>query len=186
MTTTIRMAALTALTWMALVAGAKAGMTYDIVNYPTLQNGYTVVGTITTDGNFGKLTSSSDITDWSITITGPVLTQPLILNPADSNAGGNTFEASSSAITVTGFDGITIATSDPQHVSFIQWTTGLNYWAQFMGGTLWKTPPSTDPFTVATFIPEPSSAVTAVIGVGTVIACGLVRNRRASRRRSAT
>jgi hypothetical protein len=58
-------------------ASAFSGtITYDIVNYPTLQNGYTVDGTITTDGNMGSLTAF-DIISWSISIDGGVWPSPV-------------------------------------------------------------------------------------------------------------
>ena len=49
----------------ALQAGA---VVYNIVNYPGLENGWTVSGTITTDGTIGTL-SASDITAWSWSLT---------------------------------------------------------------------------------------------------------------------
>jgi hypothetical protein len=60
-------------------------ITYDIVNYPSLQNGYTIQGTITTDGTMGTLTKS-DITGWSIQITNGAGTPqwPSPLTPSDS------------------------------------------------------------------------------------------------------
>ncbi len=56
---------------LASVSSAWAGtLTYDIVNYPSLQNGYTIEGAITTDGKLGVV-SPSDITGWSIGLSGP-------------------------------------------------------------------------------------------------------------------
>jgi PEP-CTERM motif len=46
-------------------------ITYNIQNYAALQDGYTLSGTITTDGTIGTLTSA-DITAFSISVTGPV------------------------------------------------------------------------------------------------------------------
>jgi hypothetical protein len=43
---------------------------YNIANYANYQNGYTLSGTITTDGTIGTLTSA-DITAWSWSMTGP-------------------------------------------------------------------------------------------------------------------
>ena len=52
-------------------ATAKAGsIVYNIQNYAGLQDGYTVSGTITTDGTIGALTSAN-ITAWSFSVTGP-------------------------------------------------------------------------------------------------------------------
>jgi hypothetical protein len=50
-------------------SNAWAGpITYDWVDYPPLENGYTVSGTITTDGNTGTL-AASDITSWTLQIS---------------------------------------------------------------------------------------------------------------------
>ena len=39
-------------------------ITYNVVNYPALQNGYTVSGTITTNGAIGTALPSTDIMSW--------------------------------------------------------------------------------------------------------------------------
>lgn len=52
-------------------AAIEAGsIVYNIQNYADLQNGYTLSGTITTDGTIGTLTSDN-ITAWSVSVTGP-------------------------------------------------------------------------------------------------------------------
>jgi len=43
---------------------------YQIQIYADLQNGYTLSGTITTDGTIGTLTSA-DVTAWSFSVSGP-------------------------------------------------------------------------------------------------------------------
>src|SRR5271157_3999787 len=66
LTTTLR--AMTLFTLLTLPQAVLAGsMTYDIVNYPDLQNGWTLSGTITTDGTIGTI-QASDITSWTWTI----------------------------------------------------------------------------------------------------------------------
>jgi hypothetical protein len=59
-----------ALLLFALTNYAKAGMIYDIQTYNGLQNGFSLSGTITTDGKIGAL-SASDFLSYSITISGP-------------------------------------------------------------------------------------------------------------------
>ena len=54
---------------LSLPTLARGELTYDLVNYPDDQGGYTIWGTITTDGRLGTLTST-DIIAWSATITG--------------------------------------------------------------------------------------------------------------------
>ena len=51
----------------AVLAGST---TYNIVNHPDYQDGWTLSGTITTDGTIGLL-QSSDITSWTWTVTKP-------------------------------------------------------------------------------------------------------------------
>jgi len=57
-----------ALLAVCLPQASRASMIYDIVDYPGLENGWTLSGTITTDGTIGTL-SASDITAWSWTLT---------------------------------------------------------------------------------------------------------------------
>jgi len=57
--------------FLMTVCGAsalQAEVVYNIVDYPSLENGWTVSGTITTDGTIGTLTAR-DITAWSFTLT---------------------------------------------------------------------------------------------------------------------
>ena len=65
--TTLR--AMTLFTLLTLPQAVLAGsITYDIVNYPDLQNGWTLSGTITTDATMGPITQL-DITSWTWSIT---------------------------------------------------------------------------------------------------------------------
>jgi hypothetical protein len=53
---------------------------YNLVNYADLQNGYTLSGTITTDGTIGTLTPA-DVSAWSFSVTGPFSFQATSLSP---------------------------------------------------------------------------------------------------------
>jgi hypothetical protein len=78
------------------VKTAKADITYNIVNLPDYQNGYTLSGAITTDGSIGPI-AMSDIINWTWTATD----------------GVNTYSGSSSqADSYTGIYGSVVATSD--------------------------------------------------------------------------
>lgn len=56
-------------TLLTLPSAVLAGSTtYNILNYPALQNGWTVSGTITTDGFIGDI-NQTDIKSWTWTIT---------------------------------------------------------------------------------------------------------------------
>jgi hypothetical protein len=57
---------LTFLAFPAVVSAAS--ITYTIDNYPALQNGWTLSGTITTDGTIGEL-ESKNLTAWMFTIS---------------------------------------------------------------------------------------------------------------------
>ena len=59
---------LVALVIIAVSAAARADITYDLYDYPDLENGYTLSGTITTDGAMGVL-SPTDITNWDVNIS---------------------------------------------------------------------------------------------------------------------
>jgi hypothetical protein len=61
-------------------------ITYNIANYPTVQNGYTISGTMTTDGGTGLITNS-DVLTWDISVTSSG--SPLFaLTPSDSDFSG--------------------------------------------------------------------------------------------------
>ena len=46
----------------------EAGITYDLVNHPSIQNDYTLTGSITTDGTLGGL-AGSNIVSWLFSVT---------------------------------------------------------------------------------------------------------------------
>ena len=58
------------LTFGPAADGVGGTITYDLQNFPALQNGYTLSGSITTDGTIGTL-SNSDVVAWSFSVTGP-------------------------------------------------------------------------------------------------------------------
>ena len=81
---------------------AEAGaITYAIENYPADQEGYTLSGTITTDGVIGGL-AASDIVSWSWTISYPG-EPPVTFSSSDPQSGiflDGSVVASQSAITI--------------------------------------------------------------------------------------
>jgi hypothetical protein len=156
------------------------------VNFPTLPNGYTVSGTITTNGATGTQLPTTDITSWDITIYHggfPGLT----FNPSSTIIPDSTFDATNTTITLSSPPSfITMTTGSPQF-NFISWahnTTSINFQAGHMELTIFNTDlPSTTP--IAT-VPEPSSAVLASIGaVVAFLAYGWSHHRRAQRRQAA-
>jgi hypothetical protein len=162
-----------------------ASITYNVVNYPTLQNGFTVSGTITTDGSTGPALPGSDITAWNIVISNG-LGVVTIINPSDSANLSGTFDGSPSAISVGSMTNNFILFAAPQ-IQAIQWAnfgTFTSYNAVFgegsdMNGWNSRLPSLDSPIATAATVPEPSSAVLASIGaVVASLAYGWSRHRR--------
>ncbi|MCY2966135.1 MAG: hypothetical protein NT069_21315 [Planctomycetota bacterium] len=98
---------LKAATLLLIVAGSfsavQAGpITYQINNYPSVQNGFTVSGSITTDGTIGSL-SSGNITAWTWTLsTGSTVHGTLSSTDAGATLGTDgTVTATATDITLT-------------------------------------------------------------------------------------
>jgi hypothetical protein len=158
----------------------SAEFIYEVVNYPTLQNGYTITGTITTSVDQGTRLNSPDIiSSWNFTITGP---GPPMINttftPTTSSLETSGFiDVSPTAITVSSQQDILqfsirtgpgfnrIAWVGPGHaVGAESYQCLLPPGGSVEGGFLWNSPydPNTQPVAVA--IPEPSAGVLATIG----------------------
>jgi hypothetical protein len=78
-----------------------ASITYNIQNYPDVQRGYTISGTITTDGTIGTL-AQSDVLAWSYTITlgGSILDQQSDIGAGHGVAARNVF-ATATELTIS-------------------------------------------------------------------------------------
>ncbi len=172
-----------------------ASITYDLVDYPALQNGYDLSGTITTDGNTGVL-STSDLTSWVFNITqGPTLIETMSSsNPNEVFQNFFNVHADSNSIwinvgTGAGSSVVNIADfgngADPYGVQFDGFGNFTNYAEADLtppsNQYLWHytssvTTPGT--FVIAT-VPEPATLTVlaaALAGLGGVV---LVRRRRA-------
>ncbi len=149
-----------------------AGLIYEWVNYPVLQNGYSIVGAITTDGSLGFL-SNSAFEAWSNAIIGP--NGPV--GPAATWTSADGFLPDSTTSGFQNFDGSFYA--DPTGLYIVgpdPWT--LMGWVWYDGGFLggggeywavpcpWNGPELIDPvypdhpdptFLVATPVPEPGA-----------------------------
>jgi hypothetical protein len=155
-------------------------ITYAVDNYPSLQNLYTVSGTITTNGATGTGLPFSDITSWNITITSGSSTIETFTNTHSSNNGAN-FDATPTTLTVTpstGVDVIVFLSNSPY--GFIEWFgAGIApfYEARNPEGTyIWSSPYDPQSQPVASAVPEPSSAILAVLGAVAVVAYGVSRH----------
>jgi hypothetical protein len=84
----------------------EAGIIYTLVDYPGVQNGHTLSGTIMTDGTIGSL-NTANITAWDFTITGP---NPMANSSATSDALviTNTLIASESQIVLNPGSGLVL------------------------------------------------------------------------------
>lgn len=180
---------------------AEAGqITYSIQDYPADQQGATLSGTITTDGNLGRLTAA-DIVAWTWTVTppaGPPLTlsgvtstvsllmatdQQLLLPMGENNAIPSEFYlvgpvGSSSA--ELGYFRPSVGQGDSIY-SASNGYLGIGYWLTDnpqMGGT--------DPWViavVASAAPEPSGVVLMCLGISGLL-IGRKLNRSGRRHRS--
>jgi hypothetical protein len=186
-------------------AGAGS-ITYDVVNYPAVQNGITVSGTITTDGSTGVETSPNFITGFDVTLSSPG-SAPFTLQPSDAVLLiDGSLEVTPSSITLgPALSVLSILTSGGGNPG-----AGLYYSTSFYkapegvigllggltggpggsvsGGLAWDSPPVTTIATAAvtaSAVPEPSSLLLSGIGVVCGLAYVLVRKRRAQHRRGA-
>jgi hypothetical protein len=172
----------------------RAEMIYQWVNYPALQNGYSIVGTITTDGSAGRLLGSA-FESWSYTVTGTT-------NPSSGTVSWTAADGipGSSAAFFQYGDGAIYA--DPNGLYIVgpsPWTVfagdnapNLDYQGFFYGGDgfLWQFPcpwngpelvvdNSTAPtFLIATPISEPSTATLVIVFAIIALASGGWRRRR--------
>jgi hypothetical protein len=162
---------------------SAGSITYTIVNYPTLQNGYTVTGTITTDGTTGNSLPPSDITSWDIVISkGGTTTSSF--TPTDSTNLSLGFDATSTTISFSsGVFALVAFSFGAQSIEWEAFSGMVRYEAvDADNNDLWlSTLPSIDS-PIAT-VPEPSSSVLASIGaVIAFVAYGWSRHRRVQHR----
>jgi hypothetical protein len=167
---------------------SAASITYSIVSYPALQGGYTVSGTITTNGDTSPDFGTPDLTGWNITVSDASGTV-FELTPQNSMIPPAPLSATQSAITVpfTTPPGnlFTIIDQAGDAIAWENVSSSLLYSGTYQsnvifGGMLPPTAP------IASVIPEPSAAVLAGIGaLAAFLACGWSRNRRAQRRQAA-
>ncbi len=190
----IAVAVVLLISWPFSLQLAKAGtITYDLTQTTSLQDGWTVTGTVTTNGATGTLVSG-DVESWGFTL----------FNGKTSYAASSTDEGSSTVLNgvMASATGITLPdTADSEDLAnelllqagstFIEYNRQDGPTAEIYKGAgaanlLWDADNAaniggTDPWTLATAesVPEPSSIV--LLGVASIGIIGLVwRRRRAS------
>ena len=83
----------------ALISGLQAApITYSLVNNAAYQNGYTLSGSITTDGTTGRL-SNSNITNWTYAVTNTA-TSVVAFTESGTFASTDHVEASATQLTL--------------------------------------------------------------------------------------
>jgi hypothetical protein len=156
-------------------------ITYNVVDDPIDQNGWTLSGTITTDGVIGHL-SSSDVTSWSLSISEVAITY----NYSSADAGAPLLTGSSATATATAI------TSNWLTDQFLFVDTGgktqIDWAEQYIGLAdatyLWLGHPpvgfpSSGIVTIATAaVPEPSTWAMMLLGFAGVGFMGYRRSRK--------
>jgi PEP-CTERM motif len=165
----IAVAGVTVLCGVLAVPGQSiaGSITYNIVDDPIDQNGWTLMGTITTDGVIGAL-QSSDVTSWSLSISQAATTYKY----SSADPGAALYMGSSATATATAI------TSNWQNDQFLFVDTGgatqIDWAYQYIGlasGThLWDAYPpvgfpSSGIVTIATAAPVPEPATTLLLGL---------------------
>jgi hypothetical protein len=173
---------------------ASAGsITYNIVDMPADQNGFTTSGTITTDGVIGNL-ANSDITSWSVTISqggtsetftsgdgGPIVN---ILNNLVATASEIYVPPAANFAVANDFELLSVPPGG-MIIDEIRWVNSPQpiYMAQvnFSSPPAWNTSPPVagTNWVIATAVPEPSTLT--MFGVAVTCVAGVL-GRRASRR----
>ena len=198
-----RMVRSTAITLLILAGMAllqqevRASTTYSIIDYPAFQNGFTIEGSITTDGTAGTLTNTDFIQSWNISILKNNVVQETYGGGAGT-AGGATLVGdllvSSKSISLDFTNGTNFTLHSPINISETEWqaitvTPPASPFAVYSSsGTqqlFWAGDVGSGIVQIATVVPEPTSAVLAWIGAGSVMTYVLVRKRRAQRRQTA-
>jgi hypothetical protein len=175
---------------------------YNIQNYADLQNGFTLSGTITTDGTIGTLTSA-DVTAWSFSVAGPTPYQLTSQNPGAflvvSNLTASATELSLAHTNTIGLiEGLTLVGPQPTAFPILSYQRipgadvytsfgdqGANSWSDFapsppglsLGGSTWI-------IATAATVPEPGTLTLALLGGAWIGAVQWMRPCRRSVRRS--
>jgi hypothetical protein len=158
-----------ALAMLTAPHSVSAGLiTYTLNNYPSLQNGWTVSGHITTSGAIGN----TNITAWDYTFTDGSTTYT-----GSSTTGGFIQNALGVGATETGFSisqpqGELMLVADNSYSNLMLWSRNQNTYKGVAGGAKWDVNPSSlvsgGVWTIAT-APAPVPEIDPA-GIGSVLA----------------
>ncbi len=192
---------MTLLAFLAFPAALPAkSITYAIVNYPEFQNGWTLSGSITTDGKTGAILSS-DITAWSWTISmGTMSFTYANTSPGASVSPFGGVMASASEIylpkpaSTGGVNELGLGVTVPDASSLLMWkqqiTNGgddigvYSAYVQNSAPNAWSTNPNTTTGLggenwIVAVVPEPSSLFLAGTGITCMILVARIRDGKA-------
>ncbi|MGC1718172.1 MAG: PEP-CTERM sorting domain-containing protein [Isosphaeraceae bacterium] len=188
--------AITLFTLLTLPPAVLAGsMTYDIVNYPADQNGWTLSGTITTDGKIGDL-AATDILSWSYTITTEQQGVPIAYTVESSEEGTSVgtsgLEATNTELTLPNGEAIGFFGEVMLGYQRFPGPFGIAYVGYLNEGglpeLLWSSTPTqlgVEPGTwVIASVPEPSTLY--LLGFGAVCGSVFVMGHKRRERRTGT
>lgn len=182
----------------ALISGLQAAtITYSIVNNAVFQNGYTLSGSITTDGTIGDVTSG--ILGWNWTVTDNATSA--VVRSLSGNGAANSYSVQASATQITlkpfgegsflqlggggvvswgrraaqDFGGFVMPASDEYYSQY----NGTNFWYNTSDAPLALSSTADGSWIIAdggvSAVPEPSSLVITATGL---LGLAFRRNRR--------
>ncbi len=164
-------------------------ITYQLINYPDYQNGWTLTGSITTDGKAGAI-SSGDIVSWTYTITKGV--NEYTVSSTNGSAIASDLDATTSQLTLpypsSPIPGAQLSLSgfaqQNSNVELsLQWSYPLSPYYECVTISPsfqyeWQTPlplHDTTSAVIATVVPEPASIVLTGLASACGLACVVVR-----------
>jgi PEP-CTERM motif len=182
------------LTLVMVNAGTVAGgdITYDVVNYPSLQNGFTVSGTIPTDGTTGDFLTQNNVVSYDLTV---LQGNTVVFTETTANSEGllAQFQATTQALSIPISNADEFQFNSTEDNTLV-WSNsnGLGNPASYAafsdtGATLWNSSwTGTDPVFVAASaaVPEPTSVALLAMGAVRLIGQGCFRRRRERQKRA--
>jgi len=127
--------AVTAVTFAFAPGATAAHITYDLVNLPGDQNGWTLSGHVTTTGAIGSL-AASDVTSWDFTLTKGA-TSYAAAGSTPSNISNILATPDALIVQNLPVTGLTL-TRGVTSVSWTRLTPGFEYYSATQVSTLWQ------------------------------------------------